>query len=367
MTRMRVIRAAVVAIAGVGLFLADRSGRFEEIEGGYREWLGAGDAKWTPARVTVIDAQRPGAEERIAGIDVALFLRAVLRLQPSYVIMASPIEPGDDAALVAGVLDRAGWPAERVVFCSGPEAARLGGIRLKDGFAVEVAAAGYLPENFPSGAASAAVASGAGWKMRTVVAEGGTAVATVALTALLQREEVTAGSVDGAVPGLMTVGARRVVPVELDGMTFVRRVPERNVATATLDDLLLMTERSEKGMLSALLPSLMSNRVVVLMAGGNAGEFGQAMAGLLSGLLFRHTPMAVGVAVVLGGVLLAWYWRGSAMNAALMAVCLLSVWLLQALAWVVEFQTILPLALPAGVLAVFVAVCTMLRIKNDTR
>lgn len=327
----RALFALPVAIAGLLVFF-ESIPQGASMRDGFREWLAAGALPAEPETITVIELPPPGGN--MPALDAALALRAVLRCQPRAVAFLDPIEPGEAEELLLSKLSDARLP---VVFTANERLDPFPRVVVSGALPPFPPMKAAHPEGFAAGGATAASHA----VLCVAARQGGRAVASNVWQFCMTLDGVTAADVSGKIPGGLQAGAT-FSPVDAAGCARINPLAARYVRSVTLDQLMLRTERSERGEISADLTTLFQGRLVAIQTAGENRALG--LAALRNNL--AESPFSAGVEWIglLVVAMLPW-WRSSRINRALFALGVSCAWLLLALAIYQEFRIAMPISI----------------------
>jgi hypothetical protein len=175
-----------------------------------------------------------------------------------------------------------------------------------------------------------------------VARQGARAVASNVLCLAMEQAKVS-----GKIPGTLQIGSLSV-PVDAGGFAEINPLAHDYVERISLGQLMLQTERSERGSISTILDAKFRGKLVAVQSGGRQGAEG--VAAIRNRLTECSAPIEVSIACVLLAATLPW-WSGDRRMRAVLAFMALCGWALLALAIYQEFQIAAPL-LPVVLLPV---------------
>ena len=316
----------VTALAAAATFLETRP----EIRSAASDWLASNALPGQPETIMAIEMDPPGPN--ITSLDAALLLRAVLRHSPKAVVFLDPVSTSADDPLLTSKLSEAKIP---VVLTANENLQPL----------PAVAAFNPLPPLPPTGAVfqsanpAGCVAPVAQTQVLLAAGSGGSVVPSNVWMACLAVDGVQPRAVDGRIPGWLRAGAT-YSPIDAAGRANINPQAAQYLKRMGFNQLMLRTERSEQGTISADLEGLFRGRIVaVQIAGGNRAL---GLAAVRNDLADAAPPGWLGILAALPALTLPW-WRGSRRNRALLALLPACGWLFLAPAIYHELRMPVPL------------------------
>lgn len=333
----RPVCASLIAVLAAGaIALEAQSG----VRAFFLGWLGANALPESPEAVSVIDV----SGDRMAAVDAALVMRAILRYEPRAVAFLLPIEIDGKESLLAAKLAEAKAP---VTFTANDRPVILPDVHAAASVPLPPRVAAYVPAGHRAGTSL----STAGDKVQLVARQGPHAVASGVLCFAMGS-----GSVSGEVPGRIRVGAESIL-LDAEGSAVVNPVARDYVERLAFDQLMLQTERSEGGSISTVLDAKFRGRLVAVQQAGAMAAAGAAA--IVNDLTVSPAPLAVSIAFVLLAATLPW-WVADRRTRVILAVMACCGWALLAMSLYQEFRVALPV-LPA----LFLPVMALLPCGSD--
>ncbi len=347
MTRRRLLTGLFALAASLAVIGVEMSGRPAPLLRSYQVWLGANAIAHLPARVAFIQIKPPAGA--ISALDAALVLRAVERFKPAGAVFLNPVAHDSSLQLLEARLMDCRFP---VIFTASRDLKSMAQVRASDRLAVASAGASAAPGGAPAGAGIGTFEDGFA---PLAVRAGGKVVASNVFAAFLAGSRISAQAVTGSIPGALHAGASRF-PVRADGSARINPSAPPLVESIALDDLMVRTERSERGIISPDLEEFFRGRVVACGIGESGARGAIALAAVMNELLELPAPAWSGFVLALVAASLPW-WRMPRFERVAWAVIAAAVWALLAIAFYQEYRVIVPLSvslllpLIAGLLA----------------
>jgi hypothetical protein len=311
-----------VVVAFVAL-LVEISPIAAPVSAGWREWLAADALPVAPEVVTAVEL--PG--KSLDPLSAALALRAVLPLEPRGVVFLDPIAPDANAALLVSKLGDARVP---VVFTAPGAGDPLANVAVSEKTPGQPRVPALLPVGYPTGGLSA--------DGQIAARGGGKAVPSSSLMAFLLAKNIPPSAVTGRVQGPLRLGGALTLATDAAGEPTLVPQAARYVARVGFDELMVRTERSERGEIGAGLDAALRGRWVAVQLAGGRGAI--CLAALSNGLVEAPSPFGLATLGILLVVSVPLWPR----NGRVLAACGASaMWALLALAFYKEFHFVAPL------------------------